>query len=176
MLHVMGAQCVARDLHTIAPGPLERTCWRQFAAQWGDCKKSRIAPLNAIIIIIINLVVGLPPLSSACLFFPFCQFLSFFQFIYLYVSHNSSSLSSRSPTLRSKTITLEGHTFNQSDQAVSRTIELGLFSKLPLSHTVWIGHFAVQVELIRDCGFLTAQGWLQWHYRIKLWKHNHIHT
>ena len=23
----------ARDLHTIAPGPLERTCWRRFAAQ-----------------------------------------------------------------------------------------------------------------------------------------------
>ena len=24
------------DLHTIAPGPLERACWRQFAALWGD--------------------------------------------------------------------------------------------------------------------------------------------
>ena len=47
-------RCVARDFHTIAPGSLERTCWRQFAALWGDCKKSRIAPLNAIIIIIIN--------------------------------------------------------------------------------------------------------------------------
>ena len=23
----------ARDLHTIAPGPLERTCWRQFTGQ-----------------------------------------------------------------------------------------------------------------------------------------------
>ena len=53
MLHVLSARCVARDLHTIAPGPLERTCWRRFAAQWGDCQKSRIAPLNAIIIIII---------------------------------------------------------------------------------------------------------------------------
>ena len=50
-LHVISARCVARDLHTIAPGPLERTCWRQFAALWGDCKKSRITPLNAIIII-----------------------------------------------------------------------------------------------------------------------------
>ena len=48
-LHVISA----RDLHTVAPGPLERTCWRQFAALWGDCKKSRTAPLNAIIIIII---------------------------------------------------------------------------------------------------------------------------
>ena len=32
------AWCVARDLQTIAPGPLECTCWRRFAAQWGDCK------------------------------------------------------------------------------------------------------------------------------------------
>ena len=51
---MISAQCVARDLHTIASGPLERTCWRQLAALWGDCKKSRIAPLNAIIIIIIT--------------------------------------------------------------------------------------------------------------------------
>ena len=27
MLHVISAWCVARDLHTIEPGPLERTCW-----------------------------------------------------------------------------------------------------------------------------------------------------
>ena len=53
MLQVISTRCVARDLHTIAPGPLERTCWRWFAALWGDCKKSQIAPLNAIIIIII---------------------------------------------------------------------------------------------------------------------------
>ena len=39
MLHVISAQCVAHDLHMIAPGPLERTCWRRFAAQWRDCKK-----------------------------------------------------------------------------------------------------------------------------------------
>ena len=50
MLHVIGARCVARDLQTIAPGPLERTFWRQFAGQRGDCLKSRIVPLNAIII------------------------------------------------------------------------------------------------------------------------------
>ena len=31
-LHVISARCVARDLHTIAPRPLERACWRQFAA------------------------------------------------------------------------------------------------------------------------------------------------
>ena len=56
-LHAISARCVARDLHTAAPGPLERTCWRQFVALWGDCKKSRIAPLNAIIIIIIMIRV-----------------------------------------------------------------------------------------------------------------------
>ena len=51
-LHVISVWCVARDLHTIAHGPLECTCWRQFVALWGDCKKSRIVPSNAIIIII----------------------------------------------------------------------------------------------------------------------------
>ena len=52
MLHVISARCVARDLHTIAHGPLERTCWRQFAAPQEDCNKSRTAPLKAINIII----------------------------------------------------------------------------------------------------------------------------
>ena len=56
MLHVIGARCVARDLHTIAPGPLERTCWRRFAVQW-DCKKSRNVPLNEITIIIIIIII-----------------------------------------------------------------------------------------------------------------------
>ena len=37
MLHVISTQCVARDLHTIVPKPLERTCWRQFAAHRRDC-------------------------------------------------------------------------------------------------------------------------------------------
>ena len=54
-LHVISAWCVARDLHTTAPGPFECTCWRQFTALWGDCKKSRIAPLNANIIVIMFL-------------------------------------------------------------------------------------------------------------------------
>ena len=57
MLHVISAQCVARDLHTIAPRTLQHTCWRRFAAQWGDCSKSRIAPFNAIIIIIIIIII-----------------------------------------------------------------------------------------------------------------------
>ena len=55
MLHMISAWCVARDLRTVAPGSLERTCWRQLVAQWGDCKNSWIVPLNAIIIIIIIL-------------------------------------------------------------------------------------------------------------------------
>ena len=53
---MVSAWCVACDLHTIAPGPLERVCWRRFGALWGDHKKSRTAPLNAIIIIIIIIV------------------------------------------------------------------------------------------------------------------------
>ena len=72
-LHVKSARCVARDLHTIAPGPLERTCWKQFAALWGDCKKSWIAPLNAIIIIII--ILADPVTVSGKHFSPtFCQY------------------------------------------------------------------------------------------------------
>ena len=57
MLHVISAQCAARDLDTTAPEPLEHTCWRQFATQWQDCKKSRIASFNAIIIIIIIFII-----------------------------------------------------------------------------------------------------------------------
>ena len=57
MLHVISAQCVARDLHTYAPWLLECTCWRQFTVQLGDCKKSQIASLNAIIIIIITIII-----------------------------------------------------------------------------------------------------------------------
>ena len=33
---VTSTQCVACYLHTILP--LERTCWKQFVVQWGDCK------------------------------------------------------------------------------------------------------------------------------------------
>ena len=38
----------------ITSGPLERVCWKHFAALSGDCKKSRIAPSNAIIVTIIK--------------------------------------------------------------------------------------------------------------------------
>ena len=57
MLHVISARCVARDLHMIAPRPLERMNWRRIAAQWGDSIKSRIAPLKSIIIIIIIIII-----------------------------------------------------------------------------------------------------------------------
>ena len=57
MVHVISARCVARDLHTITPGPLERTCWGRFTAQWGDCKKSGIAPFSAIIIIVVVIII-----------------------------------------------------------------------------------------------------------------------
>ena len=57
MLHVISVLCAARYLHTIAPGPLECACWRQFVVQPRDCKKSRIAPLNAIILLLLR-----PPL------------------------------------------------------------------------------------------------------------------
>ena len=41
-LHLISTRCATRDLHTIVPGPLERTCWRQFAAQWRDCKNFKL--------------------------------------------------------------------------------------------------------------------------------------
>ena len=53
MLYVISAWCVACDLHTIAPGPLEYTCWRRFEI----VKKSWIAPFSAIIIIIIIIII-----------------------------------------------------------------------------------------------------------------------
>ena len=37
MLHVIGARCVARDLHTIATEPLECTCWRRFSNYVFEC-------------------------------------------------------------------------------------------------------------------------------------------
>ena len=49
---MISPQCVACDLHKTAPGPLERTCSRH--SEW-IVKKSRTAPLNAIIIIIIKI-------------------------------------------------------------------------------------------------------------------------
>ena len=49
MLHMISVRWSAHDLHSVMPGLLERTCWRQFAGQWGDCQKSRIAPLNVLI-------------------------------------------------------------------------------------------------------------------------------
>ena len=42
MLHIISAGCVACDLHTIAPRPLEHTCWRQFAVQRGNSKNLKL--------------------------------------------------------------------------------------------------------------------------------------
>ena len=42
MLHVISSWCVARHMHMIVPWPLEHTCWRQFKAQWGDCKSLQL--------------------------------------------------------------------------------------------------------------------------------------
>ena len=36
-LHVIRARYVAHDLYANVPWPLESTCWRQLAGQWGDC-------------------------------------------------------------------------------------------------------------------------------------------
>ena len=47
MLHMISTQCVARDLHTTAPGPLEHTCWRR----WRSEEIVEIVPLNGFIII-----------------------------------------------------------------------------------------------------------------------------
>ena len=61
----------------IAPRPLECTCWRQFTALWGDCKKSRIAPLDAIIIIIIIII-----LWTTFLWFTYHRLLIMSGFVY----------------------------------------------------------------------------------------------
>ena len=53
----ISARCVARDLSTIAPHSLERTCLRQTAAQRGDSKKSQTVPFNAFIIVIIIITI-----------------------------------------------------------------------------------------------------------------------
>ena len=52
----MSTPSVARDLLTIASrATWARACWRQVPAQWGDCKQSRIMPLDPIVIIIMSL-------------------------------------------------------------------------------------------------------------------------
>ena len=42
MLHVISACCVVHDLYSISPRPLERGCWKQFMAQWGDCNNHEL--------------------------------------------------------------------------------------------------------------------------------------
>ena len=58
MLRAISARIDARDLHTIAPGPLQ--CTVGDGSRRSEAvveKKSRIAPLNAIIIIIIIIIM-----------------------------------------------------------------------------------------------------------------------
>ena len=64
MLHVVSTRCVAHDLHTTVPRPLERTYWRQFTGQSGDCKNSQIVPLNAIMMMM-TMVMKVRPASTA---------------------------------------------------------------------------------------------------------------
>ena len=56
-LHVMSAVSAARDLHSIAPRPLEHMFWRQF-----------VAPFNAIIIITIIIIDAVVSKISNCAF------------------------------------------------------------------------------------------------------------
>ena len=57
MLHVMSDQRFVCDLHMIAPWQLQPTCWRQFALQWGDWKKSRIALFSVIVVVAVVAVI-----------------------------------------------------------------------------------------------------------------------
>ena len=52
MLHVISARCVARDLHTVVPWPLDYMHWRQFTAQWGDCRNLTLRLLVQLLFII----------------------------------------------------------------------------------------------------------------------------
>ena len=55
-LHMISTRFFACDLHAVVPWLLERTCWRQFMAQQGDCKKSTTALLNTTLIIFIIII------------------------------------------------------------------------------------------------------------------------
>ena len=72
MLHVMSVLCVARDLHTVAPGPLERRVGDSSRRNEEIVKKSRFAPLKAIIINMVVCRVRSPSVSipvHCCLLF-----------------------------------------------------------------------------------------------------------
>ena len=55
MLHLMSARCVARDLHSAVPGHLSVRVGDSSLRSEEIVQKSRIAPVSAIIIIIIIL-------------------------------------------------------------------------------------------------------------------------
>ena len=48
-------QLAAHDLHTTEPWQLERTRWRQFAAQWEDCKDLKLRLSVTTILIMANI-------------------------------------------------------------------------------------------------------------------------
>ena len=67
MLHVIATRCAAHDSHkihtwftqnshTTEPWPPERTCWRQFAMQWGDCKNLKLCLSIITILIMVNIL------------------------------------------------------------------------------------------------------------------------
>ena len=65
MLHVISAQSVARDVHTVAPGPLERTCWKR-SRHSEQIVKTRFVPLNEIPIILLLLLFYYYSLITSC--------------------------------------------------------------------------------------------------------------
>ena len=56
MLHVISAQCVARDLHAIVPGRLSVRLGDSSRCSEEIAKKSQIAPLSAIIVVVVAVV------------------------------------------------------------------------------------------------------------------------
>ena len=81
----------------IVPGPLEHACWRRFAAQWGDCKKSPIAPLNMnMIIIIIIIIIIITIINASVVQYPH-DILSSASVSYLLLSMQTSTASKSMP-------------------------------------------------------------------------------
>ena len=58
MLHVMRALCVARNLHTFAPGPLERACWKQFAGSEEIVKNLKLRRSIRLLLLLLLLLLS----------------------------------------------------------------------------------------------------------------------
>ena len=137
MLHVISAQCVARHLHTIPPGPLECVCWRQFAMQWGDCENSRFVPFNTF----------LPRQSCQC-FLPVpkvlltssghCNLYNLKMIFYVILTKWSMKISSR--TCCNKNRCLLSHCFNSNfdfTQTLTKLWAFNPFVKLLRNDNSW---------------------------------------